>query len=123
MGRRNAGHGAKIAAEDGSSWDECIWFIFTVLHGAGFGEFMPRYTFGHYLAVFTIGLGMWCQIIMMSIIMLSQLPGQQCHNLIAVISQIVGAVLPSYAILIIFTVVIGAFMGPYVSDAPAGYNH
>jgi len=117
-----ADRGAKIRAYDGSALDECIWFVFTTLHGVGFGEFMPKGTIGHYLAMATISVGMWFQIGMMAIVMLSQLPCTTRPNLCTVVRQIVKASWLSYVVYMLFIVGVGACMGPYVSPAPSGTN-
>eukprot|EP00933_Yihiella_yeosuensis_P023965 TRINITY_DN18596_c0_g1_i1.p1 TRINITY_DN18596_c0_g1~~TRINITY_DN18596_c0_g1_i1.p1 ORF type:complete len:260 (+),score=35.20 TRINITY_DN18596_c0_g1_i1:80-859(+) len=118
----DADRGASQDAKGDSAMDECLWFVFMTLHGIGFGEFMPRDTPGHMIAMLTISVGYLFMIFMMAIIMLSQLPGAKTPSLIGVVTQVASTVWPSYLVFILLIVGCGSFLGPYVSDAPSGFN-
>lgn len=114
--------GASVRAFGDSALDECFWFEFTTFHGIGFGEFMPRHSAGHAIAMITIAMCYWFMIFMAAIVLLSQLPGAKTPSLCAVASQMASIVWPSYTVFILFIIGVGAFLGPYLSPAPSGYN-
>eukprot|EP00928_Gymnodinium_smaydae_P032012 TRINITY_DN23305_c0_g1_i1.p1 TRINITY_DN23305_c0_g1~~TRINITY_DN23305_c0_g1_i1.p1 ORF type:complete len:264 (+),score=31.40 TRINITY_DN23305_c0_g1_i1:85-876(+) len=118
-----ATRGMKIRAYGNSSFDECCWFIFTTLHGIGFGEFMPQHSAGHLIAMATVSLSYWFSILMMAIVMLSQLPGLKSPGFFKVMRQIGSATWPSYAIYLTITFLIGCTVGDNVSKAPVGTGH
>jgi len=117
-----ADKGQRQRATGRSAFDECLWFVFMTLHGIGFGEFMPEDTPGHVIAMLTVTMSYWCMIFMAAIVMLSQLPGAKAPSLFNVVMQIVNIVWPSYLIFVGIIIAIGFVIGPYVSDAPSGYN-
>merc|ERR1712232_464869 len=57
----------------------------------------------------------------MSIILLSQLPGEKALGAFGVAERLFLAVFPSYLVYLLITCVVGASLGPYLSDDEAGY--
>jgi len=108
--------GQKIRHGGQYSFDQCLWFTFTVLHGVAFGDFMTKTTAGDYIKGLAISISYWCTILMMAIVMLSQLPGVKPPSLFRMISQIASAVWPSYFILASLTVFFGHVIGPNMGD-------
>jgi hypothetical protein len=109
-------------AKGDTALDECFWFVVTTVHSIGFGEFMARGVASRIIAMTCVTLGYWFPLFLLSIILLSNLPGERLPSLMSVTSRMIGAVWPSYAVFLCITVCIGATMGPYVSDDPYGRN-
>lgn len=95
--------------------DECIWFVVTTVHGIGFGEFMAHGRGARWIAMACVSLGYWFLIFLLAIVMLSNLPGERIPSLYSVTYRIVNAVWPSYLIFMLFVIIVGSTMGPYVS--------
>jgi hypothetical protein len=114
--------GATQRAYGDSALDECLWFTFMTLHGIGFGEFMPRQTAGHLIAMIAIQLCYWFMIFMMAIVLLSQLPGTKSPNLVSIIAHMARIAWPSYLLFTSLILFVGSILGPYLSDAPSGWN-
>jgi hypothetical protein len=114
-------HAGPIARGD-TALDECFWFVFTTIHGCAFGEFMPRGTEGRLVAMFSCSLGYLFTIFMMSVIMLSQLPGEKATSLIGVLTRLGSVLWPSYSVFLAFTLAVGSFMGPFISHDGFGKN-
>merc|ERR1719272_940246 len=102
--------------------DECIWFVFTTVHGIAFGEFNARGVASRLIAMACVSIGYWFCIFLMCIVMLSNLPGEKVPSLYGVTARLVGAVWPSYLVFLAFTVSVGSLLGPYVSADPFGRN-
>jgi len=102
--------------------DECIWFVFTTVHGIGFGEFNVRTLSGHLVAMACVSLGYLFTIFLMCIVMLSNLPGEKVPSLSGVMHRMVSALWPSYLVFLFLTFAGGSMMGPYVSNDPFGHN-
>lgn len=113
---------AKSRAMGDTALDECIWFVFSTLHGMTFGEFMPVSATGHVIIMFVSSLGFWFGILMTSVILLSQLPGQKSKHLPHVVADVANACWPSYLIYCVLALAVGSQLGPYVSPDPAGFN-
>jgi len=111
-----------VIARGDTALDECFWFVFTTMHGIGFGEFMARGAAGRLIAMFCCAIGYWFTIFMMSIIMFSQLPGEKAPTLYSVTSRMVGALWPSYSVFLALVLSVGAVVGPYVSKDSQGYG-
>jgi hypothetical protein len=112
-----------LTAKGDTALDECFWFVFTTVHGIGFGEFMPRDAKGRFISMFCCSLAYWFPIFLMSIVMLSQLPGEKMPTLGKVVVRVASAVWPSYVAFILAVCVIGSTAGPYVSsDYGYGWN-
>lgn len=73
-----------LTAKGDTALDECFWFVFTTVHGIGFGEFMPKDAKGRFISMMCCSLAYWFPIFMMSIVMLSQLPGERMPTLAGV---------------------------------------
>lgn len=114
------GHG--VTAKGKTALDECIWFVFTTVHGIGFGEFNARGVVSRLIAMACVSIGYWFTIFLLSVVMLSNLPGERTPSLCSVTARMVSAVWPSYLVFLFLIVVCGAQCGPYVSDDPFGYN-
>lgn len=114
--------GRGAAARGNTALDECIWFVFTTVHGIGFGEFNARGVAGRLVAMTCVSLGYWFIIFLMCIVMLANLPGEQVPTLRGVMHRMVSAVWPSYLIFLFITLVGGSMIGPYVSHDPFGRN-
>jgi len=117
------GHG--VSAKGNTALDECIWFVFTTMHGIGFGEFNARGAPSRMIAMACVSLGYWFSIFLMCIVMLANLPGEKVPTLYGVLSRMVSAVWPSYLLFIFLTVAGGAMCGPYLSKdmwGPSGGN-
>jgi hypothetical protein len=100
--------------------DECLWFVFTTMHGVAFNDFNAHDVGGRLISMFISAFSYWFPIYMMSIIVLSQLPGEKAIGAFGVAERVFFAVLPSYTLLILATCAVGAMMGPYISDDEAG---
>lgn len=114
------GHGVK--ARGNTALDECIWFVFTTVHGIGFGEFNARGVASRLIAMTCVSIGYWFTIFLLCVVMLSNLPGEHTPSLYSVTARMVSAVWPSYLVVLFLIVVCGSMCGPYVSDDPFGYN-
>jgi len=114
------GHG--VRAKGKTALDECLWFVFTTVHGIGFGEFNARGVSSRIIAMACVSLGYWFSIFLMCIIMLANLPGEKEPTLYGVMNRMVSAVWPSYLIFICATLMVGSMVGPYVSRDPFGQN-
>jgi len=108
--------GQKIREGGTYSFDQCLWFTFTVLHGVAFGDFMTKTTAGDYINAVSISVSYWCTIFMMAIVMMSQLPGVKPRGLFSMLSQMASAVWPSYLIVVSLTFLFGFIVGPYMAD-------
>merc|ERR1719401_1339251 len=108
--------GQKIREGGVYSFDQCLWFTFTVLHGVAFGDFVTKTTAGDYLNAAAIAFSYWCTIFMMAIVMMSQLPGVKPKGLFSMLSQIASAVWPSYLVAVTLTFILGFIVGPYMAD-------
>jgi hypothetical protein len=102
--------------------DECLWFVFTTMHGIAFGEFHPRYTPGHIIAMLCCVLGYWFPILLMSIVLLSQLPGEKAPTLGGTMYRMISAVWPSYVVFIFLILAFGSQCGPYIHHHRYGVN-
>jgi hypothetical protein len=111
-----------VKARGDSALDECFWFVFTTMHGIGFGEFNARGVTGRLIAMFCCTIGYWFTIFMMAIIMLSQLPGEKVPSLYGVVSRMFAALWPSYSVFLAIILAVGAVVGPYVSKDHEGRN-
>jgi len=111
-----------VMARGDTALDECFWFVFTTMHGIGFGEFMARGVAGRLIAMFCCAIGYWFTVFMMSIIMLSQLPGEKAPTLYSVTARMVSALWPSYSVFLALVLAVGAVVGPYVSKDHEGLN-
>eukprot|EP00930_Biecheleria_cincta_P101215 TRINITY_DN92838_c0_g1_i1.p1 TRINITY_DN92838_c0_g1~~TRINITY_DN92838_c0_g1_i1.p1 ORF type:complete len:290 (-),score=35.68 TRINITY_DN92838_c0_g1_i1:169-999(-) len=120
--RRWGWSAAKQKAYGDTALDECIWFVIMTLHGMTFGEFMPISTTGHVITMVVTALGFWFTILMASVVLLSQLPGQKTKHLPHVLADMVNACWPSYLIYCILALTIGSQIGPYLSKDPSGFN-
>lgn len=107
--------GNGLKARGDTALDECFWFVFTTVHGIGFGEFMARSGFGRLVACLCVSLGYWMPLFLLSIIMLSQLAGEKTPTLPGVVSRMACAVWPSYSVFLLLVVAMGSQAGPYVS--------
>lgn len=105
-----------LTAKGNTALDECGWFVITTVHGIGFGEFMPRTGFGRFISMLCMAGGYWFPLFMMSIVLLSQLAGEKTPSLTSVITRMVCAVWPSYAVFLTIVLVLGSQAGPYVSS-------
>eukprot|EP00931_Biecheleriopsis_adriatica_P012940 TRINITY_DN114214_c0_g1_i1.p1 TRINITY_DN114214_c0_g1~~TRINITY_DN114214_c0_g1_i1.p1 ORF type:complete len:282 (+),score=42.72 TRINITY_DN114214_c0_g1_i1:57-848(+) len=115
-------HGGKQRSFGDSALDECFWFVSMSMHGMTFGEFMPISDTGHVLACIIVTVGFWFNILMLSCVLLSQLPGRTVPQLPKVCMQVFSAAWPSYLIYAIITLGIGSQMGDKISKARIGYN-
>jgi len=115
-------HDAKQDAKGDTALDECFWFVFTTMHGIGFGEYSARGVAGRMIAMFCCTVGYWFTIFMMGIIMMSQLPGEKTPTLCSVISRMFSALWPSYSVFLSIVLAVGSVVGPYVSKDHAGNN-
>lgn len=115
-------HGHGVIAKGNTALDECIWFVFTTMHGIGFGEFMARGVTGRIITMICISLGYWFTIFMMSIIMLSSLPGEKTPSLYRTTMKMVSAVWPSYACFICCTCMAGCIVSQGISKDKDGRN-
>lgn len=111
-----------VEAKGDTALDECFWFVFTTMHGIGFGEFMARGVTGRLIAMFCCAIGYWFTIFMMSIIMLSQLPGEKAPSLYSVTTRMVTALWPSYSVFLSVVLAVGSVVGPFVSKDHEGRN-
>jgi len=114
------GHG--VRAKGATALDECMWFVFTTVHGVGFGEFNARGVASRIIAMACVSLGYWFTIFLMCIVMLANLPGEKVPSLCGVLSRMVSAVWTSYMVFLFLTLVVGSMVGPYVSHDPFGRN-
>jgi len=114
--------GIRMTAKGNSALDECIWFVFTTVHGIGFGDTNARGFIGRLVAMTCVSLGYWLTIFLMCIIMLANLPGEKVPSLAGVMNRMVYAVWPSYLIFLFLLIVGGSMMGPYLSDDSFGQN-
>lgn len=114
--------GFGLTAKGDTALDECFWFVFTTMHGIGFGEFMARGFAGRLIAMLCCSIGYWFTIFMMSIIMMSQLPSEKAPSLLGVTSRMVHALWPSYSVLLGIVLAIGSVVGHYLSRDPEGNN-
>lgn len=114
--------GEGLRANGETALDECFWFVFTTVHGIGFGEFNARGVASRLIAMACISLGYWFAIFLMCIVLLSNLPGEPVPTLCGVTCRMVSAVWPSYLVFIFLTVTSGSMVGPYVSNDPWGHN-
>jgi hypothetical protein len=123
----NSIEGKKWLHEDvnGKSWsrargdfalDECIWYVVTTVHGIGFNEFNAHGKAARYVTCLCVSLGYWFVIFLLAAVLLSQLPGERTPSLYSVTARVVNAVWPSYSVFVLFTVVAGSTLGPYVSE-------
>jgi len=115
-------HGHGTEAHGSSALDECFWFVTTTMHGIAFGEFMTRGTVGRLIAMLCCSLGYWFILFMMSIIMLSQLPGERAPRLYDVAQRMVTSLWPSYTVFLSVVVGCGCMLGPYLSRDKDGRN-
>merc|ERR1719215_1632148 len=69
-----------------------------------------------------VALGYWLTIFLMSIVMLSNLPGEKVPSLSSVMHRMVSACWPSYLVFLFLTFVGGSMLGPYVSKDPFGHK-
>lgn len=111
-----------VTAKGDTALDECIWYVFTTMHGIGFGEFMARGAAGRLIAMFCCAIGYWFTIFMMSIIMMSQLPGEKAPSLRGATCRMFHALWPSYSVFLAIVLAIGSVVGPYVSHDHQGLN-
>jgi hypothetical protein len=112
-----------LTAKGSTALDECFWFVVTTVHGIGFGEFMPKDAKGRFVSMMCCSLAYWFPVFLMSIVMLSQLPGEEIPTLGSVARRVISAVAPSYTIFIAIVCAIGSTVGPYVSsDYGYGWN-
>merc|ERR1712217_30982 len=114
--------GNGLTAKGSTALDECFWFVFTTVHGIGFGEFMPRGTAGRIISMMCCALGYWLLIFVVSIVVMSQLPGERIPMLTDVCSRMVSAVWPSYTVFLFIVFCVGSSAGPYVSKDYEGRN-
>lgn len=113
-------HGVRSTGK--TALDECIWFVFTTVHGIGFGEFNARGHWSRVIACGCVSLGYWFTIFVLSIVMLANLPGEKCPSLCGATARVVSAVWPSYLLFLSFVLSVGSMCGPYLSADPYGYN-
>jgi len=102
--------------------DECLWFVVTTVHGIAFNEFNARGVASRLIAMSCVSIGYWFIIFLLSIVMLSNLPGEKLPSLSGVMRRLVSAVWPSYMVFLFITVCVGSMVGPYVSNDPYGKN-
>jgi hypothetical protein len=114
--------GTGIQAKGNSALDECLWFVITTVHGIGFGEFNARGHFSRFVACACVSIGYWFVIFLMSIVMLSNLPGEKVPTLYSMTMRLISACWPSYLVFLTFTFAVGSMLGPYVSHDPFGRN-
>jgi len=115
-------HGHGVRANGITALDECFWFVITTMHGVAFSDFMVRGLTGRLIAMLCVSLGYWFLIFMLSIIMLSQLPGEKAPRLYDVASRMAAIVWPSYLLVVSFAVGLGATLGPSLSRDHDGKN-
>lgn len=115
------GNNSDIVAKGKTALDECFWFIICTVHGAGFGEFNAQGTPGRLLGGVCVCIGYWFPIFLMTIVMISQLPGEKAPTVLGCLGRLVSAVWPSYILLLALTFVAGYSIGPYIS--PDGWTH
>jgi|Transcript_52995 hypothetical protein len=108
--------GKHFSGKGDTALDECFWFVITTIHGIGFGEFLPRSGVGRFVTMLCISCGYWFPLFMLAIVLLSQLAGEKMPTLQGVISRMVCAVWPSYAVFLAMVLTLGAQAGPYVSS-------
>jgi len=111
-----------VTGKGDTALDECIWYVFTTMHGIGFGEFLARGVAGRLISMFCCAIGYWFTIFMMSIIMMSQLPGDKAPSLLGTFSRMFQALWPSYSVFLAIAMAIGSVVGPYISRDSAGCN-
>jgi hypothetical protein len=111
-----------VTAKGNTALDECFWFVFTTVHGIGFGEFNARGVASRVVACTCVSIGYWFTIFLMGIVMLANLPGERVPTLWGVMKRMVGAVWPSYMIFMFLTAAVGSTMGPYLSKDPWGFG-
>lgn len=118
--RGNAkGHGEGSKGQ--TALDEVTWFVFTTMHGIGFGEFMPRSTMGRIIGMFVCTIGYWLPIYLGAIIILSQLPGEPMPTVCGVTRRMLSAVWPSYIAFMFWIFAFGAMSANNLSkDRIAG---
>jgi hypothetical protein len=120
LGKR--GPHVAIDAVGNTAIDECLWFVFCTMHGVAMNDFMPRDVGGRLIGMAVSAFAYWFPIYMVSIVLLHQLPGERSLSAYGVAERLVVAVWPSYLLMLGITCYVGAMMGPYVSDDPAGHN-
>jgi len=111
-----------VAARGGTALDECWWFVFTTMHGTAFGEFIPRGTAGHWIALACCSMSYWFVIFFCCIVMLSQLPGEKTPTFYSTLCRVISACWPSYIVFAAIVVATGAQVGDDISKAHYGYN-
>jgi len=111
-----------VVAHGDTALDECFWYVFTTMHGINFGEFMARGVAGRLIAMFCCAIGYWFTIFMMSIVMISQLPGEKAPSLLGLTSRMVQALWPSYSVFLAVVLAVGSVVGPYISKDYEGGN-
>jgi hypothetical protein len=92
------------------------------MHGVGMNDFMPHDVGGRLIGMFVSAFAYWFPIYMVSIVLVHQLPGEKPQGAFGVGERLISAVWPSYFLIICATCYVGAMMGPYVSNDPAGWN-
>lgn len=93
-----------------SRWTLAIWYIWCTFHGTSFGEITPASPVGKLIGCVAATLGYWFLLILLSVVLLSQLAGEQEPTVRSVVGRIAGATWPSllavFACILVFAALI-----------------
>merc|ERR1712232_270146 len=88
----------------------------------GMNDFMPHDVGGRLIGMLVASFAYWFPIYMMAIVLLHQLPGEKALGAFGVAERLFSAVWPTYLLILAATCYVGAMMGPYMGNDPAGLN-